>query len=234
MLLTRPLTTLVREGAARLEREKRYGEAITTCERLLACYIPDDFRNHIIQRMLIDLEKVARPSRALTIAEEALVEASDPALCHDLMNRRSRLAKRERRYGPPPPKLLTPKKRRFQAICVPTATGARNRFVAGSSDNNDEAAALQYYREMHGYDGTHVENALLGALTAVCFWDIIFMVMPGVLLHELQAGPFDGGNKPFYCRREKVIRERLEEIREDSHRSRALRILSEKDGIANP
>ena len=233
-LLTRPLAMLVQAAATGLEREGEYESAAAVCEGLLDCPIPDDMRNQALLRLLIDLEKAGFPSRARQMADESLTTTSDPNLRYDLMKRRARLARRTGAYAPPAPRLMSPREIHFKAVRLPTDRGARNRFV-GDGDTHEyvEHIALQRYGAA-GITGAHVENALPGALAAVCFWDIIFMAQPGAFLHGFQAGPLDWGGGGFYRRRETAIQARLEEIRQEDHRTRALENLSQKEGIANP
>ncbi|MDP6414784.1 MAG: VRR-NUC domain-containing protein [Gammaproteobacteria bacterium] len=234
-LLMRPLVTLIRNAAAGLERGGRYEEAISMYLRLLACDIRGEARNHATQCLLIDLEKDRRKTQALRTTERALAEVTDPVFKHDLNKRRARLARRTKCYAQPAPKLMKPAEVRFRAVRLPTEAGIRHRFVSGSDEASlVEKTALRCYSEAYGYQGAHVENALPGALMAACFWDIIYMAAPGAFLHEFQSGPLDWGGASFYHERERPIRDRLKEIRQDGHRERAMGVLSDKAGIVNP
>ncbi|KAJ7574598.1 VRR-NUC domain-containing protein [Mycena floridula] len=77
-----------------------------------------------------------------------------------------------------------------------------------------EERALEQY-ENDRYKGFHSETSILTTLFALLFWDIIFADVPGVFETPFQIAPLDLAEDSFYYSRDRMIEDRLKEIREN-------------------
>jgi hypothetical protein len=81
----------------------------------------------------------------------------------------------------------------------------------------------------------HVENSLLNGVLGLAIWDIIFAPLAGVFFNPFQHAPMDFYQPEFRQRRQQLLRQRLDEIREQAvFTARVLRTWHSKQGLANP
>ncbi len=73
-----------------------------------------------------------------------------------------------------------------------------------------------------GGQALHVENALIGLIVGLAFWDIVFAPLPGAFVHPFQSAPLDLFEAGFRSRRAEAIDARLCELANGSSGSKQL------------
>lgn len=80
----------------------------------------------------------------------------------------------------------------------------------------------------------HLENALVGLLVGLAFWDIVFVPLPGAFVQPFQHGPLDLFEPDFRRRRADLIEARLAALASGSWPQQSLLACwQEKWGVAN-
>ncbi|KKD01222.1 VRR-NUC domain-containing protein [Photobacterium halotolerans] len=94
-----------------------------------------------------------------------------------------------------------------------------------------ELAVAHHYQQA-GWQVYYTENALLGGLFGLAFWDIIFAPVTGAFLNPFQRAPRDMYHSEFSERRRDMLTARLNAIRTGGWHN-WLKVFQQKQGITN-
>ncbi len=228
----RDLQSIVCRCAEMLERIGNTAQAIELYRGLLRLDPLHRYARRAIDRLVQALMKCGRRSEALDCITHRLKHCTDEVLAHRLRQRQFRITKEL--HPSPDENLLQPPEYTLTAPQRPGHNGGRLLFTGKSGAAlSVEELVLEHWQK-RGWIGAHVENFLLRSLLGLTFWDLVFQPIPGAFLHGHQSAPLDWGDSWFYENRRTSIMHRLEEISADQHRTRALAILEEKEGLLNP
>jgi Fanconi-associated nuclease 1 len=214
-------------GAAVLERQRRYGEAVAWLRWLLSLPFAAERRGAWHARLALDLERhLQRPHEALAAAVAALADAATRTGERAELERRAQRLWQRLRVGPQPvaaaaaaerERLWTRVVRRRAIRGRPTnrAAGERSRFFGYDNEMcSVEHLALQFYAQRRGggWRGEHCENGLLHTLFGLLLWAPLFAPVPHVFQTPFQAAPLDLDTDCFFSARAPLIEAALARI----------------------
>lgn len=170
----------------------------------------------VAQPLALALEREGRAEEALAVCRSGVRgerATSDPAERLALDRTGARLARKLRRSWPPMALTAAPERVLRLPRVAPSRAGGRPRWTVAERDLPVEAAVIEVLRAT-GREAVWSENHLWTSLFALCFADLYFLPIPGVLPTPRRDGPVDVGTPAFAQRRAPQILQRLDELRD--------------------
>jgi hypothetical protein len=170
----------------------------------------------VAQPLALALEREGRVEEALGVCRAGVrgERASTDAAERLALDRTgARLARKLRRSWPPMALSAAPERVLRLARIGASRAGARPRWRVADRELPVEAAVIEVVRAA-GREAVWSENHLWTSLFALCFADLYFLPIPGVLPTPRRDGPVDVGTPAFARRRQPQILQRLHELRD--------------------
>ncbi|MEC7946190.1 MAG: VRR-NUC domain-containing protein, partial [Myxococcota bacterium] len=200
--------TALRERLRTDERQCAAADSAASWKRMLDAR--PDAPGPVVARLALALGRAGRPSEAVALCDSWLPRL--PPAEADAVERTARRLGRAagRSHRPLVPLIQAPRRR----LLLEPGTGRarRPRWRVGRHHYNVEVAVVETLSR-HGRLAVRGEGVPWATLFGVCFRDVLFAPVPGMLPSPMLRAPLDLGTPGFRGRRESMIDHRLREIR---------------------